>query len=53
MNETECLHKLDLSKELGGGAKNQHEIERARALLPEALRDFATGKMTMFDRLEK
>jgi hypothetical protein len=53
INETECLHKLGLSKELRGGAKTQHEIERARALLPEAFRDFATGKIVNFNRLEK
>ncbi len=47
INETECLHKLGLSKELRGGAKTQHEIERARALLPEAFRDFATGKIEL------
>jgi hypothetical protein len=43
-NETECLHKLGLSKELRGGAKSQYEIEHARALLPEAFKNFATGK---------
>lgn len=43
-NETECLHQLGLSKELRGGATSQQEIEEARALLPEAFRDFATGK---------
>jgi hypothetical protein len=42
INETECLHKLGLSKELRGGNKSQHNIERARALLPEAFSDFAT-----------
>ncbi len=42
VNETECLHKLGLSKELRGGAKSQYDIEQARALLPEAFRDFAT-----------
>jgi len=42
INETECLHKLGLSKELRGKTKSQHEIEQARALLPEAFRDFAT-----------
>jgi len=44
-NETECLHKLGLSKELRGGLKSQHDIEQIRALLPEAFRDFATGKI--------
>ncbi|CAM2700658.1 unnamed protein product [Rotaria socialis] len=41
-NETECLHKLGFSKELRGGVKSQHNIEQARALLPEAFWDFAT-----------
>ncbi|CAF1014259.1 unnamed protein product [Rotaria magnacalcarata] len=41
-NETECLHKLGFSKELRGGVKSQHDIEQARALLPEAFWDFAT-----------
>lgn len=44
-NETECLHKLGLSKELRGGRKSQQEIEQARALLPEAFSDFATGRI--------
>ncbi len=45
VNETECLHKLGLSKELRGGAKSQYDIEQARALLPEAFSDFATRKV--------
>lgn len=44
INETECLHQLGLSKELRGGAKSEYEIEQARALLPEAFKDFATRK---------
>ena len=44
VNETECLHRLGLSKELRSDIKSQHNIEQARALLPEAFRDFATGK---------
>jgi len=47
------LHKLGLSKELRGGAKSQHEIEQARSLLPEAFRDFATGKIVIFNLLKK
>ncbi|CAF0792008.1 unnamed protein product [Adineta steineri] len=42
INETDCLHKLGLSKELRGGMKSQYDIEQARALLPEAFSDFAT-----------
>ncbi|CAF1262895.1 unnamed protein product [Adineta ricciae] len=42
VNETECLHKLGLSRELRGEAKSQYDIEKARALLPEAFHDFAT-----------
>ncbi|CAF3920647.1 unnamed protein product [Rotaria sordida] len=42
VNETECLHKLGLSKELRGNVKSQFNIEQARALLPEAFWDFAT-----------
>ncbi|CAF4828495.1 unnamed protein product, partial [Rotaria sp. Silwood1] len=42
VNETECLHKLGLSKELRGDVKTQYTIEQARALLPEAFWDFAT-----------
>jgi hypothetical protein len=45
VDETECLHRLGLSKELRGGATSQQDIERARELLPEAFSDFATGKI--------
>lgn len=44
VDETECLHKLGFSKELRGEAKSPREIEQARALLPDAFGDFATGK---------
>lgn len=44
VNETECLHKLGLSKELRGEAKSQYDIDQARTLLPEAFGDFAMGK---------
>ncbi len=42
-NETDCLHKLGLSKQLSGGIKSQFEIENIRNILPETFRDFATG----------
>ena len=45
VDETDCLHKLELSKELRGGATTQYEIERARGLLPETFHDFATGRI--------
>ncbi|CAF4386041.1 unnamed protein product [Rotaria socialis] len=38
----DALLKLGFSKELRGGVKSQHNIEQARALLPEAFWDFAT-----------
>ena len=44
VDETECLHRLGLSKELRGHATTTLEIERARALLPEVFHEFATGE---------
>ena len=44
VDETECLHRLGLSKELRGHATTSREIERARALLPEVFQEFATGE---------
>lgn len=52
-NETECLYQLGLSKELRGGAKSQYEIDQARALLPEAFKDFATRKILRFSIVQK
>ncbi|UJR30200.1 hypothetical protein I4U23_017739 [Adineta vaga] len=42
IDETECLHKLGLSRELRGEAKSQYDIDKACALLPESFNDFAT-----------
>ena len=44
VEETECLHRLGLSRELRGHATTNLDIDRARALLPEVFHDFATGE---------
>lgn len=41
-NETECLHKIGLSKQLQGGIKSQQELEQIRSLVPETFQDFVT-----------